>query len=161
MLWLPRRLTTLYYFLTASECYGYPRRLTTLLLLSDDILTIPGPVRDSSSWFLKTSPQSLNTASSSTSYILDILSASSRNPSAWFPNQPSTNPDTRSYCWEVSNLPSPESTQPACRLRHWLLIRKHLLLPVLRIFIPTLMRPTGGPPFLDSQPATNHHDYMN
>ena len=28
----PRRLTTLYYYLTASECYGYPRRLTTLLL---------------------------------------------------------------------------------------------------------------------------------
>ena len=81
----------------------------------ENILTIPSPVRDSSSWFLKTSPQSLDTASTSTSYILDILSASSRNPSAWFPNQPSTNPDTRSYCWEVSKLPTPESTQ-SCML---------------------------------------------
>jgi len=26
----PHRLTTLYYYRTATECYGYPRRLTTL-----------------------------------------------------------------------------------------------------------------------------------
>ena len=48
----------------------------------------------------------------------------------------------------------------ACWLCHWLLIRKHLLLTVLRILIPTHLSPTGGPPILDSQPASNHLDYM-